>query len=926
MSSHRQPLPLRFARRLIDLAARRAPAGDRDRFLREWHGEIDFEARGSGGWSAPRTALGAFADARALRRIARFSRGGFTMRNGLGGWIRDLGAVVRGIRHSPGFAMAAILTLGLGIGSAAAMFTVIKRVVIDPLPYPEPARLVRLQNRVPGVAPDAVWHLSTAQFVYFTDHARTLEAVALYRPTGGNVMTPSGPRRARAVSVTASLLPLLGARVALGRSIAPADDVPSAAPVALVSSAFWRDVLGGNPAAVGSSLSYDGAPVEVIGVLDAHVELPGWSNGFLPGWSAGAQPDLWLPMRINRGGPFHNNHVFPAIGRLAPGQTPATVETELAGLTRRFPEAFPDVYSQSFFDRYGFRTEALPLKDDLLGDLTRNLWILFAGVAFVLVIACANVANLFVVRMDARRREMGIRAALGASRWTLARHVLAESVTLAVIGAVVALLVCFWALPALIAVAPADLPRLDTVRMDGYTVAFTFALALAVGLALAAYPAFVSSRRGSAAALADSGRSVSAGRERQRLRGTLIVLQVAFALTLTVGAGLLVTTLVKLHAMPLGFEPAGVVSADLYLSQDRYQDDAAIWRLDRDLLARIRALPGVQGAGMSEELPIAGGFGCTVQGFEDKAVFDRIKQAGLTTCAGQEATSPGYFEALGIPVLEGRTLADADNDDPARAAVVVSTAFADRFWPGEDPIGKAVAPSGVSNGTFHHVVGVVGDVPKRTEAGGVPLSQPAMAIYYPMRHDPANPWNRGWWPGYMSLVVKTSGADPRSIVPSLRRVVSEADPEIPMANVTTMEAVAAGATSQLAFVSTLLALAAAAALLLAAVGLYGTILYVVSRRTREIGMRLAIGAQPGRVQRAVVGRSLALAGLGMVAGVGLALVTTRAMRSLLVGVEPSDPLIYAAAAALLVAVALLASWMPARRAARIDPVIALRME
>jgi putative ABC transport system permease protein len=642
--------------------------------------------------------------------------------------------------------------------------------------------------------------------------------------------------------------------------------------------------------------------------------------------SATLTPDLWMPMRVDRTGPFYNNHVFPAIARLSGDATPAKAEAELARLTPKLPEAFPQAYSQQFFDRYGFRTEVKPLKQDILGDLSRNLWVLFASVGLVLLIAAANVANLFLVRMEGRRRELGIRAALGAGRPAIARHVLAEGVALALSGGALALLVAWWAVPAITGLAPADLPRIHDARVGVATGAFILALSLAVGLALAIYPLLRHARVGAAGELSESGRTTSVGRERQRVRSALVVAQVALALTLSVGAVLLVKTLQGLRATDVGFEPRGVLAADVFLSRQRHPDDVAVWNVYRDILAGVRAIPGVVSAGMGEEIPVSGGYGCTIQGFEDDAVYARIKDAGLTTCAGQESVTSGYFQALGVPVVEGRVLTDADNDDPTRGAVVVSKAFAERFWPGEDALGQGVGPSGQGKPPFYHVVGVVGDVARSSDAGRPPLSQKAVAIYYPIRHDPETRYNSNGWPGYMTLVVKTAVDDPTSLFPAVRRAIADVDPQIALANLTDMESVVGQATAPVSFVSLLLAVAAAVALALSAVGLYGVVSYVVTRRTREIGMRMAIGARPGEVQRMVVRGSLATVGAGLVLGVGLALAATRLMRGMLVGVAPTDPEAYASAAGLLALVAILASWIPAWRASRVDPVEALRSE
>jgi len=907
----RTPLPLAIARRLVRTAARLVPPARRADFAREWEGELAGEVERGAGWSVVGAALGAFADARAMTEIAtRNGRDGRrSMAERTGAWTRDVGIALRGMRRSPGFTAVAVVTLALGIGGTAAIWTLLDRVVLDPLPYPESGRLVRLDNQVPGVGPDEVWALSTAQYVYFTDHASTLDLVGVYRGDGGNVLTASGPRRVLGVGVTASMMPLLGARASLGRVLLPSDDTPAAPPVAVLSHGFWERALGADPGVAGTTLELNGQPIEVVGVL-ADSPRP-------PGWPPSATPDLWIPLQIDRAGVFQNNHAFQGIARLRPGETPASVEAEIGRLTAHLPEAFPQAYSQRFFDRYGFRTRVTPLKESLLGDLSEKLWVLFGGVGVVLLIACANVANLFLVRMEGRRRELAVRSALGAGRAALARFVLAEAMTLSFLGAALALLVGFWAVPALTALAPEGLAPVGRVGLGWSTVAFTLIVSIVVGSGLAAYPLLA--RVGidaPAGELSGGGRGTSAGPARRHVRSALVVTQVALALTLVIGSGLLVRTLSALGAVDIGFDPNGVLVTDLFPDPSRYRDPAAVWSLQREVLERVRAIPGVAQAGFGTEVPVDGGYGCWVQGFEDETVYKRIEDAGLTTCAGFENVTPGYFEALGIPLLEGRYLTEADIADPDRRAVVVSRAFADRFWPGQEALGQGVIPGGPSKAPFHHVVGVVGDVPASSAEGQPPLSQTAIAIYYPgYRYPPAT-----------KLVVKAAVADPISIFPAIRRVVSGIDPEMPLGPVTDMDAVVRTASAQLSFVSLLLGIAAGTALLLAAVGLYGVVSWVVTRRTREIGMRMAVGARPGEVQRMVVAQSVTVVGLGLAAGVALALVTTRVLDGLLVGVAPSDPFVYVAAAGLLGIVALAASWLPARRAARIDPLEALRTE
>ncbi len=378
----------------------------------------------------------------------------------------------------------------------------------------------------------------------------------------------------------------------------------------------------------------------------------------------------------------------------------------------------------------------------------------------------------------------------------------------------------------------------------------------------------------------------------------------------------------RLNSIDPGFEADGVLTARLYLTPDRYEDDVQMWSTYSEILNRVRAIPGVIGAGMSEELPVEGGFGCTVQGFEEQAVYDHLNEAGLGTCAGQERATPGYFATMGIPILQGRELTDADHLDPTRAVVVVSKAFADRFWPGENAVGKGVAPSGRREEPYYRVVGVVGDHPAEALDGDA-----AISIYYPVVHDPNTPPNWSWWrPTSMALVVKAGLADPISLLPVIRQIVREVDPSIPIVRAQTMNDVVGQSLARFAFVSALLGIAAIVALTLAAVGVYGVVSYVVSKSTREIGMRVAIGARPAQVQAQFVRSSLALIGIGLVVGLGLAAATTRVLVGMLYGVEPTEPGAYVVAAGVLASVALLASWLPARRAAKVDPMEALRAD
>jgi len=831
----------------------------------------------------------------------------------LAAWRTDARIAARSLRRSPGFTLSTVVTLALGMGGSAAIYTLLDSVVLDPLPYPEPEQLVEISNRVPGVAPGTVWQTSTAQQMFYDENASSLQAVGLTQALGFNMETPDGATRTSGWRVTASVFPMLGASAGLGRLISTADDAPGAAPVVVMSSELWQQRFGGDADIVGKSITINGSPIDVIGVLE-----PGFAAPIGP---VGYKSDLWIPFRIDPDGVFRNTHIFGMIGRLAPDVLPTAAEVELDRLEQLLPERFPRAYTESFFRGTEFFTQVIPLKEAVVGDMARNIWILFGSVGLVLLIACANVANLFVVRLDGRSRELAVRKALGAPRSALARFQLAEGLLLSLSGAALALFLGWVGVPALLRMAPESLPRLERVQMEQGTILFTVALALIIGMSLGVFSLFRQKTEPAAGSLA-GGRAFSAGKRRQRFRAALVVSQVALALTLIVGAGLLIESLRRLNSINPGFESEGVLTARLFLTPNRYESDVQIWGTYSQILDRVRALPGVIGAGMSEELPVAGSFGCTVQGFEGQAVYDHLNEAGLGTCAGQERATPGYFETMGIPVLQGRELTDADHFDPTRAAVVVSQAFAERFWPGENAIGKGVAPSGRRVEPYYRVVGVVGDHPAESLDG-----DPAISIYYPVVHDPNTPSNWGWWrPTSMALVVKTGLEDPMSLLPEIRMAVRAVDPSIPIVSAQTMEAVVAESTARFSFVSALLGIAAIVALTLAAVGVYGVVSYVVSRSTREIGMRVALGAPPIQVEAQFIRQSLVLVGVGVIVGLGLAAAATRLLAGMLYGVEPTEPGAFILAAAALMSVALFASWLPARRAAKVDPIEALRVE
>lgn len=825
-------------------------------------------------------------------------------------FVRETRQAARTLARSRGFTLTAVLTLGLGLGAVTAIFTMLDAVVLRPLPYRDADQLVELTSPVPKAKGDTLWRLARHEMFYFKENSRALADIGVYE---NSQMTVSGTgasqpaERVHAAMMSASLFNVLGVTPELGRLLLPEDNRFRHPTVLVLGHGYWERRFGGDARIVGRTIDVDGFPMTVVGVVPRSAQLPD------------VQVDLWAPAYVDPSLPAWNNHTWNAIGRLRAGFTAADAQRELAPLTARLPELFPTGESKGFMEGTGFRTQVRPLRDVVVGEvMTRALWILFGSVLLVLLIAGANLSNLFLVRVDARRREMAVRAALGADRLHLAMQVLSESLLIALAAAAVAVGLAALGLRVLLAVAPTDLPRLAEIHLGAAGIAFAIGGAILAALALALLP-LLGAPALDLSLLREGGRGLTTSRRRHRARGALVVTQVALSLVLLTAAGLMVSSFRNLRAVRPGFDPRGVLTMNVALPAGRYgsfreTDEPSYERTSafyERLAARIRELPGVTAVGFSEKIPLTSTFGCTGVTIEAP---DPANAHG--DCPPTAMVSPDFFEAMGMRV-DGRSLTWSGMN-AHEGNMVVSRAFAERVWPDQSALGKGLRYNGTKP-PFYRVSGVAEDIL------GDGFDKPPVAIvYFPMLPMPdATLWGA---PTEMNLVVRSRAGNPIGLTPAIRRFVTELEPQAAIANTQTMETLVAKSMSKRSFTMLLLGIAAAMALFLSVVGLYGMISYVVGQRRGEIAIRMTLGAQVAQVSRMVVAQSVRLAALGVVVGVLGALASMRVLQSLLFGVSPTNPVLIAGAAVLLLAVAAAAGYAPARRAARVDPAEALRTE
>jgi predicted permease len=844
--------------------------------------------------------------------------------------ISDIKYSLRSLWRSPGFTLAVVLTLGIGIGANTAVFNVVNGVLIRDLPFEQPDRLVRLIGFFRG---RTSMTLSEANFRDFQAQIGSLQSLGAYSYERWHLRDEDEPRRLLVARTSASLIPTLGVRPLIGRTFTPEDDAVGAEPVVILTHRLWQQSYGGRAGALGEQIDLDGTPYTIVGVMPPAFTFPD------------PEVEAWAPLRLDPANPYARvNHYLRMVGRLSEGSTLEQAQSELAAYGEWAVEEFPENYAT-----FEFGTSAVGLMEGQVRSARTPLLVLLAAVGFVLLIACANVANLILVRAEAHGNAIAVRIALGASRARIVKQLLIDSLVLSVFGGLVGLLLAVWGGPALLTLAAGAVPRLEEIAMDARVLGFTAAVAMATGLLAGLLPALrMASARSRGLLPRTGGRGVidGAGKRRGRGRQLLIVGEVALAVVLVIGAGVMVRSLGELVRLDVGFRTDGILTMRLALPEDEYAEPVQVVAFHRQMIERVEALPGVARAGIASALPLATEIGRTSIQIGGQIV----ETIGEAPVAQIQRTSPGCLEALGLEIVAGRLLADTDIAGQPYVAVVNET-FAEHLLGGE-ALGRHIRMF-ASGSPMMEIVGVVGDV----RADGLLQTEPWPRIYVHYAQAAESAYGT---PSNVNLVVRVGGreagpaasagltrdepglagnaaeaavgpagspaVDLLALVGPIREAIRRIEPAAAIWNVATMDEVRQMATATQEFPTVLLGVFGAIALLLAAIGIYGMVSYRVGRRTQEIGVRMALGARGADVRRMVVGQALLPVAAGLLVGLTAAMYTTELLGSLLYGVSPLDPTTYASVAAILAVVALLASYLPARRATRVEPIDVLRGE
>ncbi len=810
-------------------------------------------------------------------------------------FVQDCRYTLRILARSPGFTIIAVLALALGIGANSAIFSVVNAVVLKPLPYEKPEQLVQLWMRFTGIGipNDQNW-VSAPEFKDLQQN-QSLSRLAAINQDSFNININGTPERILSAVVSTSFFPLLGVQAQVGRVFLDEEGTAGRERVVLLGDGLWRRRFGADPNVPGRKLVMNGQSYLIVGVLPRDFQLP-------------RESEVWVPLVFSADDLSPNNrgsHSYQVLGRINNGLSFEQARSDMDVVSKRIIEQHPE-YPYKF---YNFRVLMIPLLEQQVGDIKTALWVLMSAVGLVLLIACANVANLLLVRASAREREIAVRQALGIGRWRLIRQLLTESGILGLAGGAAGLFLGYWAMRLLIAISVTSFPRIAETRMDFRVLAFTLLVSLGTGLLFGLAPAF-SARHVTHDALKEGGRGGSAGAGSQKLRGALVVAEVALSLTLLAGAGLLIRSFLRLQEVDSGFRADGVLTMRISLPEQKYSKPEQTQLFYRQLLTKIRELPGVDAAGAITGLPLSG------TGWSGTITVDTqaVQPQDASPEADQRPVEPGYFEALGIPLLRGRYFDQRDTGISAPVAIIDET-MAKTYWPKENAIGKRIKRGGRSgsNNPWLTVVGVVRHVRYRT------LESPSRVELY--------------WPsdqtrfalGSMGLAIHTS-SDPRMLAGVVQRAVLALDPDQPVFRIRTMHELVSESMGRRRLSMVLLAIFAGVALALAAVGIYGIMSYTVAQRSHEVGIRMALGAGTGDVVRLVLGQSLWLTLAGILAGLAGSLLLTSFLSSLLFNVKATDPATFALVAVVLMLVGLVASFVPAYRATTVDPVNALREE
>ncbi|HYP29319.1 MAG TPA: ABC transporter permease [Blastocatellia bacterium] len=802
--------------------------------------------------------------------------------------MQDLRYGVRMLLQKPAFTVVVVLALAVGIGANSAIFSVVNAVLLRPLPYADPDRLVMIwmDNSRINIAED--WH-SFPNYTDYRDHNEVLESIAAFNNRSFNITGSGEPERVQGAWMTGSLLPLLGVSPALGRNFSPEEEQPGKDQVVILGHGLWQRRFGGDRNIVGQSIQLNGAPRTVIGVMPQGFAFPAKDS------------EMWVPIALTQQQMANRNAIsYQVIGRVKPGVTFEQAKANLEMVNRWILNQNPN--------QEGYGINPVPYHDQVVGSVRPALLALLGAVAFVLLIACANVANLLLSRAAARAREIAIRTALGAGRIRIIRQLLTESLLLALLGGGVGLLIAFWGLDLLLAISPPDLPRLDQITIDRRVLGFTLGVSLLTGLIFGLVPALQASRLDLTESLKEGGRGSSGGIQGKRIRSGLVVFEVATALVLLICAGLMIKSFMNLQDVKLGFNPDRLLTVRLQLSGSKYQEDVTATNFYQQLLERIEAMPGVESASAISTLFLSKTPNSTNFTIEGRAPFAPNEQVEVPV----DIVTPGFFKSMGIPLVGGREFTPQDASG-APDVVIINETMAKRYWQGEDPIGKRFMYGSPGNGDpqWMTIVGVVGDV-RRTGFD----AEVRPETFLPHGQAPAR--------GMMLAVRSTS--DPTSLTGAVREAVRSLDGDLPVFTVKPMDALLGDMMAQRRLNMLLFAILAGVALILASVGIYGVIAYSVTQRTHEIGIRMALGAQRMDIVKMIVGQGIALAAVGVGIGILASFLLTRLMTALLYGVSATDLVTFVAISALLTLVAVVASFIPARRATRVDPMIALRYE